>query len=35
MREQAEAAVRAILGERETKPGTKRPGKKKPAIRQS
>jgi hypothetical protein len=35
VREQAEAAVRAILAEREHKPGTKRPGKKKQAIRQS
>jgi hypothetical protein len=35
VREQAEAAVRAILAERGNKPGTKRPGKKKQAIRQS
>ena len=35
MRVEAEAAVRAILAESENKPGTKRPGKKKQAIRQA
>jgi hypothetical protein len=35
VREQVDAAVRGILAERENKPGTKRPGKKKQAIRQA